>query len=376
MNNHPHLIGHIKGKHSFPTVIAFGGVHGNEPAGVIALERVINRIEKDNLHFHGNFYALKGNLKALERKVRFIDEDLNRIWTRKRIKHLYDDDVQSTEIEEQRSLFELIKDILKNSIGPFYFLDLHTTSSYTIPFITISDSLNNRKFSSNFHIPIILGIEEFLEGPILTFLNEYGHVSLGFEAGQHDESSSVNNCEFFIWKSLALTGCVNKKKVKNYFFLRKRFNYYRSSNFYHIIEKHTIAKDDKFEMEEGYTNFQPIEKGELLAHTNDVELRASDDGRIFMPLYQQLGDDGYFIIRKISKFWLGLSKMLRKTKAHQLLRLLPGIKKVSHYTLRVNPKTAVFLRNQIFHLFGYRKRVRRGRHFYYTRRDRKVSEFR
>ena len=49
MINNPHLIGHIKGKHSFPTIIAFGGIHGNEPAGVIALQRVIDRIKKDNI---------------------------------------------------------------------------------------------------------------------------------------------------------------------------------------------------------------------------------------------------------------------------------------------------------------------------------------
>ncbi len=165
-------------------------------------------------------------------------------------------------------MFRTIRTILSNSIGPFYFIDLQTTSSYTIPFITISDSLNNRKFSSNFHLPVILGIEEYLEDPLLTFLNEFGHVSLGFEAGQYDESSSVDYCEFFIWKSLALIGCINKKKIKNYFYLRKRFNYYGSSNFYHIAEKHLIHNGDFFEMQEGYTNFQPIRKDELLAHSN------------------------------------------------------------------------------------------------------------
>ncbi len=375
MKQNPHLIKRIKGKHSFPTVVAFGGVHGNESAGVLALEKVVKTIEKDQLHFHGNFYAIKGNLKALDKKVRFIHKDLNRIWTRRNIKHLFDDQEVFAELEEQRELFQLIRDIFSESVGPFYFIDLHTTSSYTIPFITISDSLNNRKFSSNFHIPIILGIEEYLEGPVLTFLNEFGHISLGFEAGQHNESSSVNNCEFFIWKSLALTGCINKKKVKNYFFLRKRFNYYRSSNFYHITEKHTIEENDSFEMQEGYTNFQPIKKGELLAHSNGHELKASENGKIFMPLYQKLGEDGYFIIRKISKFWLGLSKFLRKTRSHHLLRLLPGIRKVSHYTLRVDPKTAVFLTNQIFHLFGHRRRVKKGKHLYFTKRDRKITQF-
>ncbi len=102
---------------------------------------------------------------------------------------------------------------------------------------------------------------------------------------------------------------------------------------------------------------------------------ASRKGKVIMPLYQKLGDDNYFIIRRISKFWLGFSKILRKTNSHQLLRLLPEIKKASDYTLRVNPRTAVFLSNQIFHLFGYRKRVRKGKHLYFTKQDRKVISF-
>ena len=44
---------------------------------------------------------------------------------------------------------------------------------------------------------------------------------------------------------------------------------------------------------------------------------------------------------------------------HHFLRLLPGVKsdKRNKHTLIVNPKTAKFLATEIFHLFGYRKKV-------------------
>jgi hypothetical protein len=96
-----------------------------------------------------------------------------------------------------------------------------------------------------------------------------------------------------------------------------------------------------------------------------------------MPLYQKKGDDGFFIITRISKFWLKASRLARKLHFHQLLKLLPGVKskKRKPYTLIVNPRTARFLAIEIFHLFGYRKKVIKDDKFHFIKRDRKISEF-
>ena len=375
MNNSKHIIGHVKGKHGFPTIVAFGGIHGNEKAGVVALEKVFKTIKEDNISFHGNFYGIQGNISALNNNSRFIDEDLNRIWTKRRIKYINDETYTSIESMQQKKLYSIIKEILKTSIGPFYFIDLHTTSASTSPFITISDSLSNRKFSSKFNVPIILGIEEFLDGLLLTFLSEYGHVSLGFEAGQHDEKKAIDNCEFFIWKTLALTKCINKKRVKNYSDLRDSFYKITTSDFYHIKEKHTINKGDDFVMEMGFENFQEVKVGDFLANSNGKKIIAKTAGKIFMPLYQKQGKEGFFIIKKVSSFWLGFSKFLRRIKAYEILRILPGIHKVSKNTLRVNPNKALFLRNDIFHLLGYRKRIIKGKRMFFTKRDRSIKRF-
>ena len=90
-----------------------------------------------------------------------------------------------------------------------------------------------------------------------------------------------------------------------------------------------------------------------------------------------MGDDGFFVISRISKFWLRASRVARKLHFHQLLRLLPGVKsdKRKPYTLIVNAKTARFLATDIFHLFGYRKKVIEKDKFYFIKRDRKISKF-
>ena len=50
------IIGEVRGKHKGPTLVFMGGIHGNEPAGVFALNHVLEKIDPDVLH--GNVYGL------------------------------------------------------------------------------------------------------------------------------------------------------------------------------------------------------------------------------------------------------------------------------------------------------------------------------
>ena len=147
----------------------------------------------------GNLYALSGNMNALKKGMRFEKVDLNRIWTHEHVQYIQTNaDSFSSDVNEKIALYKIVKKLLYTEKGPFYFIDLHSTSAKTNPFITISDSINNRKFSSKFPVPIILGIEEYLEGPFLSFINEFGHIALGFEAGQHNDIQAVKCSKAFI----------------------------------------------------------------------------------------------------------------------------------------------------------------------------------
>ncbi|WP_408024099.1 succinylglutamate desuccinylase/aspartoacylase domain-containing protein [Tenacibaculum sediminilitoris] len=368
------VLGSIKGDDKTPTVIFFGGIHGNEIAGVLGLNKVISTVKKEAISFQGNMYAICGNIAAIKKNVRYNKVDLNRIWSKELINKEQENNI--SEFEEQKAIYKVIKEIIRNNKGPFYFIDLHTTSSDSIPFITISDSLNNRKFSSNFKIPTILGIEEFLEGPLLTFINEFGHISIGFEAGQHFKESSVDNCVAFIWLALVTSGCVAKKNVKkNNFYEQYLSMYNETQEFYEIKYRYVIKKGEVFKMLEGFSNFEKIKLGVTLATNNVSTIKSELKGNIFMPLYQEQGEDGFFIIRKISKFWMHLSKIVRKLHLDSLLKILPGIKnyKNNSYTLIVNPKTARFLATEILHLFGYRKKIKKNGELYFFKRDRKIT---
>ena len=373
------ILGDIKGSKQTPTVVILAGIHGNEQAGVKASKKVLHKIKEDNIQFKGNFYVIFGNINASKKGIRFEDVDLNRIWRKENIEAINNRSVEeNAETKEQIEIYKLIKDIIDRDIGPFYFIDLHTTSSATVPFITISDSLNNRKFSSNFPVPVVLGIEEYLDGPLLTFINEFGHIALGFEGGEHHDEKSVTNCEAFIWKALVHSKCVAKKDITNYNDYKNELsNLCCKYDFFEIKYRYGIKKDEDFKMKSGFINFESIKKNQDLAQSNGELIKATEDGRIFMPLYQNLGEDGFFILSKISKFWLSTSLFARKLKINHFLRLIPGVNKApeNNYTLIVDPKIAKYLAKDIFHLFGYRQQIYKDDKLHFIKRDRKKTAF-
>ena len=66
-----------------------------------------------------------------------------------------------------------------------------------------------------------------------------------------------------------------------------------------VLYHHKVKVGDGFKMKQGYRNFQTVSKGEVVAEDNNGKIIARDTGLIFMPLYQPLGDDGFFIVEEI-----------------------------------------------------------------------------
>ena len=355
------VLGKIENDTTGPTVVFIAGMHGNEPSGVFALGEVLKTIEQNNIEIKGNFYAVVGNIKALEIGERYLDEDLNRIWTDDHIKDLNSksDKDLSQEAIEQLEINHLLDDIINKKKGPLYFIDLHTTSSQTIPFTLVNDTLLNRRFVSQYPVPMILGIEEYLDGPLLSYINKLGYVAFGYESGQHDDLQSIEYHKAFIFLTLAYTKLVSKTDIDflQFFKLLSNTSVYADDT-YEIFDTHIIGKNEEFKMLPGFTNFQKIDKHQKLATCNGQDLEAPEDGHIFMPLYQSHGGEGYFIIRKIPRFFLGLSAVLRKIKMDRLITILPGVSvhPEKNETLLVNKKVARFFAKQFFHLLGYRSR--------------------
>lgn len=355
-------IGRYGGGQSGPLVICIGGIHGNEPAGALALEKVLHELQTTRPPFKGELIALAGNVASLNRGVRYQHRDLNRLWKPERISKLKDlppaHPIDSEEAE-QKELLEVIEFALKQHHGQAVFLDLHTTSSDGAPFAIISDTLTNRRLALELGVPMILGLEENLDGTILNYINELGHAAIGFEAGQHRSPESLKNHEAAVWITLVAAGCLDLEHLPGLPQLRRQLKR-SASGVPQVMEmryRHGISEIDRFNMKPGFANFTPVEKGELLADDRNGQITASETGLLFMPLYQKQGDDGFFLVREIKPVWLKLSAQLRRWKFDRLLPWLPGVHLIpgSSDSLIINTKIARWFVIEICHLLGFRK---------------------
>ena len=124
------------------------------------------------------------------------------------------------------------------------------------------------------------------------------------------------------------------------------------------FRRHAITPEDEFEMLPGFNNFDPVTRGQRLAADARGEIKAGERGLVLMPLYQKLGEDGFFIGREISPFWIWLSGVLRRMRVGSLMHFLPGVErsKTDPDVFEIDTAVARFFPLQIFHLLGFRKR--------------------
>ncbi len=212
-----HVIAEIVGHEPGPLFIAVGGLHGNEPAGVIAARRVAARLDATNVA--GTIAFLAGNTRALALGTRYLGTDLNRHFTPHvidRIEALRRPSPPTSEDDEVAELLSMFDPLIASARGDVFVVDMHTTSADGRPFATLGDTLRNRAFATNVPARIVLGIEEQLDGTMLEHLSNLGCITLGFEAGQHTSPSSVDRHEALLWITLSAAGVVRREGIPDF----------------------------------------------------------------------------------------------------------------------------------------------------------------
>lgn len=296
---HDRLIGSYSGGEPGPLVIAVGGIHGNEPSGPRAIESVIDKLKRQRPPISGAVVGLAGNLKALAENQRYIDEDLNRCFCSERLAQEHSPPPESSEETELRALSDSIHE-LAMAFEDICFIDCHTTSSESIPYLSVNAHVESLRLAERYPLYSVIGLEESIPGCFGEYANKLGYRGFTFEAGQHEDLASVENHEAAIWLLLAFSGAICRSDLPG-------FDHYEQMLARNIVEgrrtfrlgaHYKIDKGEEFVMQPGYVNFQSISKGELLARNRFGDIRSPCDGRILMPLYQKEGDDGFFILEE------------------------------------------------------------------------------
>lgn len=183
--------------------LIIGGLHGNEPLGI----DLVSQIQKLNLP---NIQAVYGNPKAIKKNVRFVNQDLNRVFPGK-----IDGD-----IEEFRA-FELIQ-ICEDYD---FVLDFHNT------YCPENDCgfVGGEKYLDSLQIASFIGLDKVIVADY-DCVNKYVKNCLSVEISLSSEKNSV---EYWLNKILKLSNFETNKilKTPDLFEFKRRVSRTEQNNF-------------------------------------------------------------------------------------------------------------------------------------------------
>ncbi|WP_299459704.1 succinylglutamate desuccinylase/aspartoacylase family protein [uncultured Microscilla sp.] len=299
MEEIPRIIGAYGNIDADTLMICTAGIHGNEPLGIEALRKVFHILERDQPNFKGRFVGIAGNRRALAANQRYLSEDLNRIWTPDKLENAKNNRCQTPDCEELREICKVFDQIDFTQYRQKIYLDLHTTSGENGTFIVATNLAQSHYLTQRLEAPVIIGLEEKLTGTSLRYMHGQGFTSFAFEGGQHQNQQSIDNLVWSIWYTFLGAGCIAEdiipEEVAQYTHLQEFTE--NLPNLMELEYLHSIKPEDKFKMLPGFKNFSRVTKGQLLARDCRGEVKSPGDGYLLMPLYQPVGNDGFFLVK-------------------------------------------------------------------------------
>lgn len=284
-------IADVKGGRKGPLLIITSGMHGNEPMGVLAAHDFIRSIEDNAPALRGRIVAFAGNLEALRLNQRFVDIDLNRIWD--------DETLEAHEASERDDLWQHITSVTQQTdYTKLVHIDLHSTSSPTVPFLAMSKTEPNQRLSRKIPVPSIMELDKELKTPLLSKIASMGHASMAFEGGMIGSNLTYRNHLALLWVITSVLKMlpedfVTEPRFQHNFLLRQ--SQYPEKAF-KISYVHRISPEDEFLMQPGFKNFQPVKQGVQLATDSRGAVTSPSNGLLFMPLYQARGSEGFYLL--------------------------------------------------------------------------------
>ena len=291
-----------------PRLVVLGAVHGNETCGTVAIERVIDEIERGALEIARGAvtFVPVTNPLAYNKRERAGDRNLNR--------NLFP--------RESPADFE---DRIANRLCPLLaqhdvLLDLHSTRAATQPFCMLGPRDNQGEVEPFSHaaaeraLARTLGVSRFVEGWLGTYAKgvqrrrergstgltadlrygvgttEYmrstGGYALTLECGQHEDPSSPEVAYRAIRNALAHLRLVDAPPPG-------AVEAYEGLRIEEVFDR--LHAGDAFTRT--WASFDPVKRGEVLARRHDgTPLAAEKDGWILFPDAKALAGNEWFYL--------------------------------------------------------------------------------
>jgi predicted deacylase len=268
-----------------PHLVVLGAIHGNETCGPNALQKVIAEIVA------GTLKIVKGrctivpicNPEAYARRVRFVEENLNRVFL----------PVEAPESYERKLAAKICPWVAEADV----LLDLHSMQSNGDPFVFLNaPTAESRAFCEALGARYILegwpdvyaAHPELLSSCTQTFADRQGIPNALVECGRHQDPAADLVAYDSVMRALRYLGMIEGGVAAHAKSRRLRMT---SLHVRHSTE-------DRFPKTWG--NFEAFRKGDLLALQGDGrEIRAEEDGIMILPSFVSLVGTEWFYTGRV-----------------------------------------------------------------------------
>ncbi len=193
-----------------PTLAVIGGLHGNEPCGLAAVDRLGEELANDELPFvSGSIVLVHGNPEATRQYRRFTEGgvDLNRIFDFSFLGVLPNSE-WTYEHHRALELRPLIDDWTS-------VIDLHSASFPTAPFAIWPFGEPRLSVLQRLGLDVVTRSWDGLGLPgstaLISVLSQQGRNALAIECGQHKEPEARDRAYHYARRFLGIAGALNEK---------------------------------------------------------------------------------------------------------------------------------------------------------------------
>lgn len=262
----------IEGKDPGPVSVVLAGVHGDEIPGIQALEAILLGLSIDR----GTVYYGYGSPLAIERNVRYVKSDLNRMFR----------EDGSLSCEERRSYeYRRSRVLMKYLDRSDALLDIHASRTpESRPFIIcepVSDPISR-------YLPVdvvVSGFDRVQPGGTDHYMNRRGAMGICLECGSNEDAVAVALAERGIRNFLIAKGHISGRADV------ERQTHFEATLCYR-------AKSERFVPEHVFRDFEEVRQGQRIGRDGVRDINAPYDGRVLFVRDCRRGEEAFVFCQK------------------------------------------------------------------------------
>lgn len=286
----------IVGSNAGPTIVVFGGVHGNELTGIEVVQKMRSIFVGEGRDLperieHGTLYLILGNPKAIAQNSRgsYDHADLNRCFTLDA-----DWSNKTDKTYEQVRARELAEILLTADVS----IDLHAMNKPSVPFLCCTADKAHEKIYRWFDCDRVLADpRHILGGEVVTtdeFVDANGGVGICYETGMSSDVSRVDEVMRNVMNVLRDQGMIDEQVVSRTQTTRSVYELVSVLNLTHVGFRYA---DDR-----GAGSFEAFARGDTIGYVGNDPIIAEFDGVIVfpkLPEFQALGKPIVYLAKRI-----------------------------------------------------------------------------